>query len=540
MKRFFVILVLFFLVVAGYFGASKVLGNELMTNVIFVGNYKIVSNTEFADNSTKEQSLDKFNTPSVGGLVLSPIPKMNVENQLALMENIKTYNFDNVVVLFDDKKNYEDVLPDILQFYPKDKVISFSATADNSLSRLKRILPKNTLVITTTSLSPDIKDETLRRFHDQFSLSVLKTLDKTGLVRADLTEKHSLRLFFDVLSDDFAGNVSNYLVFDDNSGAIIKYEKGSIKPKRNITIMAFGDVMLSRYVRTLMNRHGMDYVFEKLDKSYFTGSDFVFANLEGPINGLGTSGGTSMVFSFNKDIAPFLKRFGFNILSLANNHALDQGYDGRRQTIEALEAEGMGWCGHPIEADAESVFYKDIDGAKVAFVCFQDITHKLDDNSAIELIQEVRKNVDYLIVSVHWGNEYKHTPDFEKQVKPGHAFVDAGADVVIGHHPHVVQSFEIYNGKPIFYSLGNFVFDQYWSTKTQQELAIGIVLSKDDSSDFSSKIYLFPLKSTVSQSSRMSPAEQTRWIEEFLSYGNYDENLVAQIRRGYLKIGKKQ
>ncbi len=330
---------------------------------------------------------------------------------------------------------------------------------------------------------------------------------------------------------------------ENNDGSELEVEP-VIEPDSDLTVLAFGDMMLGRAVRSFMNKNGNDYVFEKIvgeDNGFFSGYDVVFANLEGPINGKGTSGGTSMVFSFNEDIAPLLKGYHFNVLSITNNHALDQGWNARNLTIEALEKEGIGWCGHPTEADPSSVYYGDFDGKKVAFICFQDVTSRLDDEAAVELIKSVRPNVDYLIVSSHWGYEYKHKPDYETQIKPGHAFIDAGADFVIGHHPHVVQSFEVYNGKFIFYSLGNFIFDQYWSMETQEELALKIVLKKEEEGEekeekFSTKIFLLPIQSELSQPRLMTFEEQQKWIEEFISYGEYDDSMKEMIRSGVLEF----
>lgn len=309
---------------------------------------------------------------------------------------------------------------------------------------------------------------------------------------------------------------------------------------RDLSILAFGDIMLGRYVRVLMDENGLDYIFKKLEgpeKMLLQGADVIFGNLEGPIRGQGTKGGKSLVFSFNEDVAQLLKDFGFTMLSISNNHALDKGWDGRYTTIAALENADLGWCGHPKDADPASVYYGKTGESKYAFVCFQDITNKLDDKAAVTLIKSIRPNVDYLIVSIHWGIEYKNKPDYSLQIQPAHDFIDAGADFIIGHHPHVVQPFEIYNGKIVFYSLGNFVFDQYWSPGTQEELAIGIVLDDFDEDDsFRTKVYLFPMKSEKSQPRMMTEDEHGEWIEKFIGYGNYDDAVKGQIRNGMIEV----
>ncbi|MBI4975100.1 CapA family protein [Candidatus Peregrinibacteria bacterium] len=316
---------------------------------------------------------------------------------------------------------------------------------------------------------------------------------------------------------------------------------GDPAPKqKSLTVAAFGDIMLGRYVRTLIDKYGKDYIFEKFEtdkENIFKDANVVFANLEGPIKGKGYKSDTSMVFGFNEDIAPFLKNEGFNVFSITNNHALDQGWDGRDSTISTLEKNNLGWCGHPKEADKNSVYYGKTDDVSYAFICFTDVTFKLNKEKAVELIKEVRPKVDYLIISIHWGYEYEHKPSKTVQINPAHDFMDAGADFIIGHHPHVVQSFGEYNGKLIFYSLGNFIFDQYWSKDTQEELAIKFTLDKTDDGALKTKVSLMPLKSQKSQPRLMTKDEFNEWIERFIGYGNYDEKMKIEIRNGVIEVG---
>ncbi len=269
----------------------------------------------------------------------------------------------------------------------------------------------------------------------------------------------------------------------------------------SLSIIAFGDMMLGRYVRVLMDRHGKDYIFEKLieqDEDFFQGYDIVFANLEGPIKGQGRKGGTSLIFSFNEDIAEFLKSYNFNVLSISNNHSLDQGWAGRDTTIKALEEVEIAWCGHPTEADSESVVFGETETASFAFLCFQDVSSRLNYDNAVDLIKEVREEVDFVLVSIHWGFEYQKNPHQTRQIDPGQRFVDAGADLIIGHHPHVIQPFEIYKDRYIFYSLGNFIFDQYFSQAVQEGLGVKAVLKKTKEG-VETEVELIPMKSEISQ-----------------------------------------
>ncbi len=327
--------------------------------------------------------------------------------------------------------------------------------------------------------------------------------------------------------------VASVLVYNVQSGKIAINDIFGVmrfEEEEELTVMAFGDMMLGRYVRVLMDQNGKDYIFEGVEE-LFDDADVLFANLEGPIKGEGKKGGTSMNFAFNEDIAPFLKEKGFDVLMVVNNHALDQGWDGRWSTMNELEDYGIGWCGHPTEADYDSVYKREKGGIEYAFVCFNDVGTNLDQEAAVTLVEDVSRDVDFTIVSIHWGVEYNHYPDNGMQVEPGREFVDAGADAVIGHHPHVVQGFEIYNDRPIFWSLGNFVFDQYWSVATQEELGVLFTFSEEKIS-----MKLHPMKSELSKPRLLTDEEFDIWIEQFINYSDYDEDMQEQIRSGLIEI----
>jgi poly-gamma-glutamate synthesis protein (capsule biosynthesis protein) len=175
----------------------------------------------------------------------------------------------------------------------------------------------------------------------------------------------------------------------------------------------------------------------------------------------------------------------------------------------------------------------EVGGKKVAFIGFDDTIFKIEDSVARELISEYDAIADYVIISIHWGAEYKHTP-LERKVRLAHLFVDSGADLVIGHHPHVVQTMEVYNGVPVFYSLGNFIFDQYWSGDTQEGMGIGVELDGDDY-----VVYLYPYALPRSQPEFMVGQARKAFLDKFVSWGAYDEELSAQIRAGKLEIKQK-
>jgi len=386
-------------------------------------------------------------------------------------------------------------------------------------------------------------------FHDETTRSVIENFDFEGIDRLEIDSKPTLYtvMKYAEVCGLTRANILHHtnnaekmngreFVSETTSHFYVSFDGGASESSRNVTILALGDVMLGRYVRTLMDSSGNNnYPFELIkgtENRFFSGADVIFGNLEGPIKGEGYKSGTSLIFGFHEDTAPLLKSFGFNVVSVANNHTMNQKADGLESTYLNLAANDIDACGSPVNS-SDHVVYKTFGDKKTAFVCFNDIETRFDPDSAVGLIEALDPTVDYVIVSIHWGIEYQHTPSESKQITPAHKFVDAGADLVIGHHPHVVQPFEVYNGVPIIYSLGNFIFDQYWSYDTQEELGMGIVLG-----DESTKLYLFPILSRKSQPYLMDYDERQRFYDRFLSWWDYSPEMASQIRSSFVEISR--
>jgi len=257
------------------------------------------------------------------------------------------------------------------------------------------------------------------------------------------------------------------------------------KGAETISILFTGDIMLDRYIKTLRERNGGDFPFtympelitkikEKLD---VTELDLIVGNLEGPITDSDyQNNGTAMIFNFEPATVELLKNAGFTTLNMANNHTLDMGKDGPKETHDYLAAVGLEAFGHPDTPNGEFSFIRyDFADTSIGFLGLNDAVIRLDTDAAVAKIKELDSQVDFLIIGAHWGWEYEETAR-ESVVSKAHRFIDAGADFIWGHHPHVVQNTEVYNGKTIYYSVGNFVFDQYWSASTQEGLIVGFKL----------------------------------------------------------------
>ena len=254
-------------------------------------------------------------------------------------------------------------------------------------------------------------------------------------------------------------------------------------PPKATTILAVGDIMLSRDVDTKMDQFGRLYPFEntvELTKN----ADFSIANLESPFRD-GVSVPEPMVFGAEKASVEGLVAGGFDAVNLANNHFGNQDQKGMITTFNTLKDKKIDYFGAGLNnVDAAKPLIEDINGRKIAFLGYTDIdvipnSYIANQNSSGVNIMNIdnlktdlknaRKKADFVIVSMHAGYEYTNSPS-QRQRDFAHAAIDSGADLVIGHHPHVVQGVEFYKGKFIDYSLGNFIFDQPWSTETQQGL----------------------------------------------------------------------
>jgi len=208
---------------------------------------------------------------------------------------------------------------------------------------------------------------------------------------------------------------------------------------------------------------------------YLSSADITFGNLETPITEGRHILNNEMVFRSNPDTVHVLKKAGFDILSLANNHTMNFDAKGLIDTINYLAKKdilSIGAGKNKIESNTPKYIIKN--NIKFAFLAYNDISftpesyEATNNNPGISFmniidmeksIKIAKENADYVIVSMHSGNEYVEKPN-DIQVNFAHKAIDAGADLILGHHPHVVQTIEKYKGKYIFYSLGNFIFDQ--------------------------------------------------------------------------------
>lgn len=275
-----------------------------------------------------------------------------------------------------------------------------------------------------------------------------------------------------------------------------------------------------------------DYKYPFLETAEFTASaDLTIGNLETAITPGRPIQTGEMMFRADPAAVSGLTYAGFDILSLANNHTPNFGDIGLKNTFKYLHEAGIDYmgAGENYQAARQPVIKK-VNDVTIAFLAYNDSdvvpvdyqatatdpgTVFLDTTIITEDVKRAKKLVDLVIVTMHSGSEYQPLPN-SRQKEYAHAAIDAGADLVIGHHPHVVQTVEKYQGKWIIYSLGNFVFDQMWSQATREGVIAEIQLEKTGVTD----IEYYPVVIQDYSQPRMAEGEEGERILERL--GEYE------------------
>jgi poly-gamma-glutamate synthesis protein (capsule biosynthesis protein) len=308
-------------------------------------------------------------------------------------------------------------------------------------------------------------------------------------------------------------------------------EKLSIpEEEQNFIDMIFGgDLMLDRGVKSSVNKNfsgNYSTLFTKMN--ILKEADIVFANLEGTISDKGSDLGNLYSFRMDPSIAPTLKSAGFTILSVANNHVGDWGRLAYIDSLNRLKENEILYTGGgmtSIEAETPTIIEKY--DMKIGFLGFSDVGPKymetgvdkagllLASNPRFEeIISNASKQVDYLIVSFHFGDEYKKTHN-QRQEELAHKAIDNGAKIVVGHHPHVIEDTEVYKDGYIMYSLGNLLFDQKFSTDTMQGMLVQIKLNKNGT--------MSVVKNTTYQNAKFQIEKIIKGKEEFIKPTNNTE-----------------
>lgn len=277
-----------------------------------------------------------------------------------------------------------------------------------------------------------------------------------------------------------------------------------------VTLALVGDILPAGSVARLMEQRGWDYPFREA-KALLEAADIAAGNLESAITDRGTPAEDKQyLFRGPREALHAIRDAGFDILSLANNHTLDYGWIGLRDTMDALDDYGIRHVGAGTDdKEAFAPVYLEANGVTVAFIGVSNVVPEVswkagpknpgvaelyDPRRALEAVREADQHADVVVVLAHWGVERAETPE-PYQTEKGRQLIDAGADLVIGSHPHVLQGMEAYKGKWIVYSLGNFVFNVTASPLTAET---GVLMA-ECGKDGDCALTFHPMKAVQSQ-----------------------------------------
>jgi len=270
---------------------------------------------------------------------------------------------------------------------------------------------------------------------------------------------------------------------------------GLFSSSKQTSLIFTGDIMLGRSVMTKsLNVKNPNYPFINVADT-LRNADIVFSNLESPIINNCPPINSGLKFCADSKMIEGLKFAGIDIVNLANNHILNYRQEGLIQTKKYLDAGGIKWVG-----DGNLVIIEK-NKTKFGFLGFDFLDYKLQQKD-LDLIRNSKKKVDILVVGVHWGEEYKSRANSNQRLL-AKKLSDAGADYIVGHHPHWIQEMDIMGSTNVYYSLGNFVFDQMWSEETKKAISVNLI--------FKGK----KLEKETFLKSYMDKFAQPKWVSQF-------------------------
>ena len=260
-------------------------------------------------------------------------------------------------------------------------------------------------------------------------------------------------------------------------------------PKPPLKILFAGDAMFDRHIRQMAQKDGYNSIIDQPLRELLLSHQLVVVNLEGPITdqpsvSLGSEAGSTnnFIFTFEPAVANFLAEHNIKLVNLGNNHITNFGKEGIVSTLNYLyqeKIEHFGWVASSpdLEEFNQEFLVLELNDYLLGFVNFNQFSNQSFDQT-LETVKQMKNQVDFLIVYTHWGTEYAPEPNAVIKDQ-AHKLVEIGADLIIGSHPHVIQPYEDYLDARIYYSLGNFIFDQYFSDEVSRGLLVQLELKKE-------------------------------------------------------------
>ena len=451
---------------------------------------------------------------------------------------------------FVNEHGINNLLPYTKEYFPETKTLPIiiknntpAEKIDSLVNFLNKELEGNNLIIISSDFSHYL-EKNISQLHDEKAISVMENMsfDKVYNLETDfvaglyLAMKYSQinnKKTFELVGNSNSSEIYNKDFTSENTSYVTGYFSENEKNTLNeiSSFLFLGDLMLDRHIRFLMEKKGVNQLTEKINRLFWS-QDLNIANLEGPVtNNESVSQNTkqenpnNLKFTFNKNqTLDFLKYNRINFVNIGNNHIMNFGSSGLEETKKFLEENGISYIGDP--KDNGNFFSKRIGNKKIAIISYNDFKNNNNEDIA-KTIRKIDKENDFVFVYTHWGSEYSPTEN-SQQKELAHSFIDNGADLIIGSHPHVIQPMEIYKNKIIFYSLGNFIFDQYFSEETKNVMALNINISNEKI-----KIGLLPLKINSSGSLDFAnEKERNEMLGRIKDNESLDEELKKEIQNG--------
>ena len=426
-----------------------------------------------------------------------------------------------------------EIVPFIVKWKTPDKEIDKLATFINSVSDKKDVL-----VIASVDFSHYISYLSAD-FHDQSSFAAIQNFDQSSIKSIEVDSPASLRLITrwaqqqGLMKASLLRHTNSQDFFlqqkleRTTSHQFISFSEGEIKKATQVSMHFFGDAMFGRSIAKLLTSEDILSTLAEEEGRFFQGNDYNILNLEGVLSEQGNAQKKQVTFRFDpKQVISLLKKYGFNAINLANNHILDYFAEGDRETRDSLTKSGIISFGG-YESSAKTCTTVTKNDLKIALCGFNDVGGILPIRSSLKIISDAKKGHDFVFLNVHWGEEYSTVPT-ARQKDLAHKFIDAGVDLIVGHHPHVIQPMEIYKEKPIFYSLGNFIFDQSSPKGVETGLSVGVVASSQKLN-----LYLLPFHTKAGRPSLLNNKEAKTFLDKFLKgFERYQADILGKLEVG--------
>jgi poly-gamma-glutamate capsule biosynthesis protein CapA/YwtB (metallophosphatase superfamily) len=277
-----------------------------------------------------------------------------------------------------------------------------------------------------------------------------------------------------------------------------------------LTFAVGGDMLFDRRITFVYSADNLYQVLSPLKEKVFNNVNAAIVNLEGPVSA-GTPSANNdpgrMVFNFPPQSVSALGFLGINAVSLANNHTSNAGLEGLTTTRKLLQEAGITPIGGPLAGDVYKIATFSGTRLNLVVIGVNTFSHPPDISNLIKQIKIDPRN--RVLIFPHWGVEYMlQQSKYQQQL--AYSWIDAGADIIIGSHPHVIQPTEVYKNRPIIYSLGNLLFDQTFSDATQ----LGLVVNGTFTSR-GLRLSAVPIKAVKYQPTLMTGQERDNVLRRF-------------------------